>query len=173
MAGAALGKGRGCVFWGVLSVSRRILCSRVSMRGSLTAACVVIVMWWAATGWYSLLAAVAWVDAETSLGIVAIVHCPSEPAAWNLHLIDLGHLPLGERWSWWWWRYERWKPNGLATHTYIAFPIWLPLLLLSLPTAYLWLRRDIVPGHCRKCRYDLSALPPNSPCPECGRTQEQ
>jgi hypothetical protein len=48
-----------------------------------------------------------------------------------------------------------------------------PLCALFLPffacTAFLWwLDRKPKPGHCPRCRYDLSATPPSAPCPECG-----
>lgn len=47
-------------------------------------------------------------------------------------------------------------------------PLWLPTLLLTIPTTLLFLKRRRAPGLCPHCSYPLSSLPPNSPCPECG-----
>ena len=38
---------------------------------------------------------------------------------------------------------------------------------LPLVIAFVLFRRR--PGHCPHCRYRLTGLPPNPPCPECGR----
>ena len=54
----------------------------------------------------------------------------------------------------------------------LFIPMWILLLLTTPLCLALWwpdLRRRIPPGHCPNCRYDLRGLPPNSPCPECGK----
>jgi len=53
----------------------------------------------------------------------------------------------------------------------INVPYWIPLGATLISTGLLYCRhsRRVRPGHCPKCRYDLSTLPPDSPCPECGR----
>ena len=54
-------------------------------------------------------------------------------------------------------------------------PLWIPLLLLAIPTAYLWRAdRRAKPWQCPKCRYDLRGLDGggNGVCPECGTTRE-
>lgn len=43
--------------------------------------------------------------------------------------------------------------------------------LLLLPLTYLLRARRRRRGHCRRCNYDLTALPPHLPCPECGTPQ--
>ncbi len=49
-----------------------------------------------------------------------------------------------------------------------TIPLWLPLLLIALPTAWLWRRdRRYPPGHCRKCGYNLTGNE-SGKCPECG-----
>lgn len=52
-------------------------------------------------------------------------------------------------------------------------PLWLPALCFATLTLWLWwpFLRRIPRGHCPHCFYDLRSLPPNSPCPECGRAR--
>lgn len=56
----------------------------------------------------------------------------------------------------------------------VGVPLWQPLLVLLPIVALAWhldltaLRRARA-GHCPKCNYDLSGLPPGTPCPECGK----
>jgi hypothetical protein len=50
----------------------------------------------------------------------------------------------------------------------IRFPLWPPLVVLLVPTLWLWHRdRRIPPGHCRKCGYNLTGNV-SGRCPECG-----
>jgi hypothetical protein len=48
-------------------------------------------------------------------------------------------------------------------------PLWLPLIVLAIPTAILWWldRRRRLPGHCRRCGYNLTGNV-SGRCPECG-----
>jgi hypothetical protein len=47
-------------------------------------------------------------------------------------------------------------------------PLWLPLLLVAVPTALLWWREwRVPPGRCSRCRYDLTGNE-SGVCPECG-----
>lgn len=48
--------------------------------------------------------------------------------------------------------------------------LWLPILLAAGPTGLLWRfdRRPIVPGHRRKCGYNLTGNA-SGICPECGQ----
>jgi len=53
----------------------------------------------------------------------------------------------------------------------VATPIWFPAAVLFSTGILLiprWRRRSRT-GLCPTCNYNLSGLPPNSPCPECGR----
>ena len=50
----------------------------------------------------------------------------------------------------------------------VVLPLWFPLLLIGLPTAWLWyIDRPIKSWQCAKCRYDLRGLE-GGVCPECG-----
>ena len=51
----------------------------------------------------------------------------------------------------------------------VVVPLWIPLLLVAVPTGVLWWRdrRRIPPGHCRQCGYNLTGNI-SGVCPECG-----
>lgn len=69
----------------------------------------------------------------------------------------------GSRWGWRS-RVGAGRQNGVY---WIQVPLWLPLLVVALPTAWLWLRDRRRPGRCRRCGYDLTGLA-GGRCPECG-----
>jgi len=71
---------------------------------------------------------------------------------------------------------DRWTPvfwragnANLGRRWAVAVPLWMPFLLVSVPTAILWWRdrRHVPPGHCRKCGYNLTGNV-SGICPECG-----
>ena len=69
---------------------------------------------------------------------------------------------LAFNWQW----HENVRSHFLDS--YIAIPLWLPLLLIAAPTAWLWYTdRRAKPWQCAKCRYDLRGLD-GGVCPECG-----
>ncbi len=56
--------------------------------------------------------------------------------------------------------------------TFVDCPLWLPSLLVALPTAYLFYRDRRPPrGHCQGCGYDLKGNV-SGVCPECGKELE-
>ena len=49
-----------------------------------------------------------------------------------------------------------------------GLPLWIPFLLVAIPTGILfWRDRRTPPGHCQRCRYDLTGNT-SGICPECG-----
>ena len=52
---------------------------------------------------------------------------------------------------------------------FVLLPLWLPFLVLLIPTLLLWRRdrRKPRPGFCRRCDYDLTGNT-SGRCPECG-----
>jgi hypothetical protein len=64
---------------------------------------------------------------------------------------------------------ERWGDDTLWPARRHDLPLWVPFVVVAVPTAVLWwldLRR-IPPGHCQKCGYNLSGNI-SGRCPECG-----
>ncbi len=61
-----------------------------------------------------------------------------------------------------------WK-NGAFYSWAVQIPLWIPLLLSAIPTAWMWHhdRRRILPGHCSRCGYDLTGNTSGT-CSECG-----
>ncbi len=69
-----------------------------------------------------------------------------------------------------WTPFFRKKGNAhLGWNRAVAVPLWMPFLLVAIPTAYLWWRdrRRTSLGHCQKCGHDLTANV-SGVCPECG-----
>ena len=61
-----------------------------------------------------------------------------------------------------------WVYSG-SGKTMIVCPIWIILIIIALPTAYLFYRDRRYPrGHCQGCGYDLTGNV-SGVCPECGR----
>ena len=51
----------------------------------------------------------------------------------------------------------------------VWLPLWIPFVLVAVPTAFLWWRdrHRIPPGRCQKCGYNLTGNV-SGVCPECG-----
>src|SRR5262249_30800367 len=71
-----------------------------------------------------------------------------------------GDIAFGTKWPW----YEK-RPPGF----YLILPLWLPVLLVTIPTVFLWRRDRGRPpsGHCPKCGYNLTGNESGF-CSECG-----
>ena len=87
-----------------------------------------------------------------------------------------GHIPGGDELPVWamvradefglgWWPRSWYRSTPYHA---VSAPLWLPLLLVALPTAFLWyLDRRLPRGHCQACGYDLTGNV-SGVCPECG-----
>ena len=67
-------------------------------------------------------------------------------------------------------RIWHWMPHYRTTPGFsvIAIPLWIPLLAIAIPTAWLWRRdRRNPPGCCARCGYDLTGNVTGK-CSECG-----
>ncbi|MBN1513182.1 MAG: hypothetical protein JXB13_14295 [Phycisphaerae bacterium] len=63
------------------------------------------------------------------------------------------------------WPYVYWE----ETSRDIQIPLWIPFVLLAVPTALLWWRDRKPPlGHCQHCGYNLTGNL-SGVCPECGK----
>lgn len=75
----------------------------------------------------------------------------------------------GASYGWYWWPFsEVLKVRGTTYGRWFIIPLWIPLLLAGLGTAWRF-RRDRPPplGHCQACGYDLTGNV-SGVCPECG-----
>jgi hypothetical protein len=78
-------------------------------------------------------------------------------------------------WKWFWWpSFGHHVVAGKAVIHYFIVPLWMPFLLILIPSAYLWYQdwRYVPPGHCQKCGYDLTGNE-SGRCPECGTAIER
>jgi len=58
--------------------------------------------------------------------------------------------------------------SGLLPYWWLILPLWMPFLLIALPTAFLWWRdRRVPPVRCQRCGYDLTG-DASGVCSECG-----
>lgn len=144
---------------------RRSRLRRFAARASLTLL-VALVMVWFASRW-------------------VLIYCPLTPHAsttvmselWGLVVENRGKvspipsvrvLPFAS--GGWSFSFDRDSSPGFSM---TIVPLWALAAPLALATALLWrsefaARRRARVGLCPNCRYDLSATPTGSPCPECG-----
>ena len=68
----------------------------------------------------------------------------------------------------------RFRSIVVLDHDGLCLPLWIPFVALIAPTLILWVvdhRRRPLPGHCRKCNYNLTGNT-SGVCPECGNEIE-
>lgn len=86
-------------------------------------------------------------------------------------------LPPGVPGMWMWnrnvgpnfWTWNEWRPLPVARGpvSFLVVPMWVPLVLIAVPSLIAWRSTTRRPGHCRKCQYDLTGNV-SGVCPECG-----
>jgi len=66
------------------------------------------------------------------------------------------------------------KSGTVEPSSYLYIPLWMPLFVIAIPTTILWYRHRnrLIPGHCQKCRYNLTGNE-SGICPECGTKIQQ
>ncbi len=72
------------------------------------------------------------------------------------------------------WADERWSYASVTRYRLICLPLWLAALPFASVGGLALARRfrarhRLRRGNCANCGYSLQSIPPNSPCPECGR----
>ncbi len=65
--------------------------------------------------------------------------------------------------------WHRQKIWGTISQLRVRIPLWLPFLLVTIPTVWLWYRdrRRPTEGHCPNCHYNMTGNQ-SGKCPECG-----
>ena len=130
-------------------------------------ACLAIVGLFALSIRYAL--TWAWVERDYVFmaGIVAIITAknPSKQIGYSVREMTPfgGHVYTRLR-------YMRWWPSMQSQGSIrrIDVPLWIPFILLAIPTYMLWRRDRRKPeGCCQNCGYDLTGNE-SGVCPECG-----
>ena len=81
---------------------------------------------------------------------------------------DIVVMPRDPRLGWWLAVLPRGQGLQRLGFLLLAVPLWMPFVVVGIPTAFFWHRdRRIPPGHCQKCGYDLTDNV-SGVCPECG-----
>lgn len=138
-----------------------------------TTLCMMIVAAWIASGAY-------WIHVETgdwltSLGdgsLRFVRGLPATPPEVERQF-DIGrrigsHLRVGST-PWTFPSLRSWPTAKKMGYLLVIFlPLWVPLVLVGVPSAILWWSDRRTPkGHCRSCDYDLTGNV-SGICPECG-----
>ncbi len=131
--------------------------------------CVVLVVAWVISGRWGVSYVVAtspvWHDLRVAYGRADVI---STNEAW-MPTPDEPRLRYWRNYSWSW----AWLPEVNNPAGSITCPLWVPFIIVLVPTAYLFYRDRRHPrGHCQKCGYDLQGNV-SGVCSECGTEVER
>jgi len=126
--------------------------------------CALLFALWLASGWYLF---GLFYYFRPAAGIVArkgtiLIGVWPEFPVFDRHLYVENMARYGSQPAWFW--------REFGASTSVSFPLWLPLLLIALPTGFLFWsdhRKRTRMGHCTTCGYDLKGNTSGT-CPECG-----
>jgi hypothetical protein len=142
---------------------------RILKWAGLAVLLLIVVAWAASLPW-------VWFYQRTNS---AVLDDQGEHPCYNLFLVDgclvldressrvqfmnYGVIPQRQR------AYARWRPSAYNRYSQLWLPLWMPFLVVAVPTAFLfWRDRRRIPcGHCQKCEYNLTGNV-SGVCPECG-----
>ncbi len=150
-----------------MSHPKRPRLRRIAKCTGLVACVLIVVAWGVSLKW-----GVRYTSDDrgtaVACGVISILHSPGgppRPTEWSFL-----HMGRSDRdWGHWGFKWPRTWQHPMIDHRERYIPLWLPLVVLAIPTAFLWHRdrRRIPPGHCRQCGYDLTGNE-SGKCPECG-----
>ncbi len=138
-------------------------------------ALAIILAAWGLSGWRT---GEVWVGgsfdgfgADVMHGSVTLRYGDMDPGMpWSAHAQSTRY---GDDVPWDWlphWHFHRGVFSAKrVTMVAFAIPLWIPLILVAVPTVRAFLHDRRKPANsCPHCSYPRSGLPPNSLCPECG-----
>jgi len=146
---------------------------RRALKWSGAIACVLVVFIWFGSRWcraqLTFVHGSSLTDLLVTKGQVSLLSSRAmKPGGWHVSgdIETNAEAGLSPQWTWWF-GVDDFRPlNARIYHV----PLWSMLMLLLIPTTWIWYRDRPRPGHCPNCNYNLSGLD-KSPCPECGHPQ--
>jgi hypothetical protein len=143
---------------------------RVAKWAGLVVCLLIVAAWCASIRWgfgYGTVLSSRY-SCYVAAGALSLVYrggaAPLDPSQWS----SWAHDSQVDWWPMW----ENYSPFGTwYMQQQFTLPLWMPFVLLGIPTAWLWWRdrRRARIGHCT-CGYDLAGLAAGAACPECGKS---
>jgi len=141
--------------------------------------CVLLFALWLASRWYMIFlhtpassgGDLNYLSVAGGLGSVVVIRNNTSEVLYVMtdrNSVVKAMEPRNRGWSWWP-RSQSFRYPGVYR---FHFPLWLPFLLIALPTGFLFWsdhRRRMRAGCCSQCGYSLTGNQ-SGKCPECGAT---